>query len=243
MPSVYTHYRFGIAVFNRLPGSIQKAIGENMPFYLLGQHGSDIFSNEKLSSTLIYSSRFANDYEMMTSSFSSSPSKQSACAYRMGLICHSVLENHFRHFLLEYEKVYNLSLPKIEQEYDKKCMKAQGISPLDNSFLDYLKPSMKNTCVIHHFYPEIPAADITSSLEFMNEYPYLRRPKGVLSRYIEMLLLKCKGPGRIIYHLSGRTSPNPECEISNRKLDQLFQEAVWIAANEIRKRMLGCLAS
>ena len=92
---------------------------------------------------------------------------------------------------------------------------------------------MDNAGVIAGFFPEVTAAEVQQALKSMKYYNNLLIAPGRLKRGLIYALLAISGNYKEMHGLLVNYKPNPECADSNLRLNQLYHDAISLAAQLI----------
>lgn len=244
MPTTYAHYRHGKDVLEKVGPEAREAIESFPELFYYGVHGPDLlFYYDALHKNEVNSSG-ARIHQLPGADFFSGAArvlreKQEAensrayYAYLYGFLCHFSLDVCCHGYIQEKIDASGITHSEIEAELDRELLVRDGKDPVRQRLTGHLHPSKENARVISAFFEGIDSARILKSMEDMVKYLNLLVLPGKLKRGIVMGLLMLSGHYESLHGLVINYKKNPECEDSTAKLMELYDKAVFLAAELI----------
>ncbi len=234
MPSTYAHYCFGQDVLSRLPKTYQKEIQAYQDLYFLGLHGPDLlFYYRPLKKDPVNQTGYAMHdragqvfFEEAGTVLQKNQFSAEYAAYIYGFICHFALDRECHGYIDEKIASSGVRHAKIEVEFDRSLLVRQGIDPVKADLVQHIHPSKESAFVISQFFPQISEKEIDQCIKSMRFYNHLLRAPGKFKRGLISLILKISGNEQEMQGLMIGYHPDPQCEDSNMKLMQLYEQAV-----------------
>lgn len=237
MPSTYAHRRFGADVADGLPADISGMIARHRELYDIGLHGPDIFFYyHALSSNLIV--RMGNAMherpgeEFFTEARRRIPKAaqpEAALVYILGFICHFALDSTCHPCVEQYRRASGVSHCEIETEFDNMLMRRDGLDPLRFFTASHIHPSFENASVIKPFFDGVTLLETYDSLKGMLLVHRGLQASNPAKRQLVLLVMRAAGKYEANHGLVANPKPNPDCDESSRRLDELYAQAVPLA--------------
>lgn len=234
MPSTYAHYRFGEAVFQKLPAPQQELVAQHKNLFAIGLHGPDIL--------FYYRPLFRNKlgrmggilHERSGRSFFEPAGKKlirhewlpEDTAYLYGFLCHFALDVACHGYIDEKITQSGVSHAEIEGEFDRYLLVQEGKDPLTEDLIASVHPTKEAASVIRHYFPATSKEEIWEALRSMVFYHHLLYAPTRAKRTILYTGLKLLGQYEHLHGHIINERPNPACADSNRILWERMQEAV-----------------
>lgn len=231
MPSIYAHYRFGVALLPAMPADARRTIQRFRRLFDVGLHGPDIFYYHAFpldTSTRYLGVKF---HEQTGQEFFTRVCRavrlarsEAALAYLYGLLCHYCLDSQCHPFVAEQAKAGGISHLSIESEFDRFLLEKDGkIPPCAQDLSPHLKLTPGECETVAKFYPPASARNIKDSVRstaFIVKL--LAVPEGAKRTVIQ------KGMGLVASDFTGLmipAAPNPSCTHLDVPLLTLYKKA------------------
>ena len=242
MPIFYAHHRFGQQVYNDLPGELQGIIYEYYPQFQIGLQGPDIFffyrsrSNERvpkyghhLHEVSAYSF-FQNAVKVIREKGRNTPEY----AYLLGYICHYILDSESHPYVNNCVTRLNIPHLEIEQEFEKKMMRADKLDPFSYPTYDLVPTDNLTAKTIYLFYEHIDPVIVKKALEDLKSVrKALNQPNRLqtltVSASLKILKRHEEYKGYILQH-----KDNPICRETNIGLTKRFNTSLSTAVEMIK---------
>lgn len=178
MPTTYTHYTFGMKVYDLLNTDAKYVIDKNKSLYLVGLHGPDILfyykplkSNDVVNlGRAIHRQTALKFYQNAKDQLILCPDKEVGIAYLLGFFCHFMLDSECHPLVRHKTKTEGLPHNKIEKEFDRLMMTREGLDPNSYKPTQHLVLNSGDEKVISCFYPDITPQQIDKSVKDMKQY-------------------------------------------------------------------------
>ncbi len=243
MASTYAHYRFGRAVYEKLPRQIQEQIKKEEALYLIGLHGPDIlFYYQPLSKNPVNRCGYGmHDYTgraVFTDMYGrrchlQGAEQEAVQAYIYGFICHFALDRNVHPFIEQWEQQTGLSHAEIEVEFDRALMVQDGLNPVRQRLTNHISTDLRTATVIQCIFSEFSVETVQKALSSMRFYNDLLVAPNPLKRGAIKGLLLLSGKFKTMAGLMVNYRPNPKCRASNDQLLELYQQSVDLAVTLI----------
>ncbi|MGM9521697.1 MAG: zinc dependent phospholipase C family protein [Oscillospiraceae bacterium] len=252
MPSAYAHYRLGQEVFNELPRDIRDLISPYKELFDIGLHGPDVlFYHDPLLpggvSRIGYATHHKSGEEVFKDAGKVVKLHDGAAiylAYLYGYLCHFALDCMCHGYVTLRINESGICHNEIETQFDRMLMVQDGLDPLSHCTTAHIVPSMRNSAVISAFFDGTRPKDVQRSLRSMITCIKLLRAEEPSKRKLIYAAFHATGKFKELSGLVMSTAPNPQCEVSNRRLLELYKLAVPLAKKlitEFEKTMEGKL--
>lgn len=237
MPSTYAHRRFGANVLEHLPGEVQAKIEPYRELYDMGLHGPDLlFYYDAIHSNKV--NRLGNAmHEQPGEAFfiparehiRNAENKDAALVYVLGFICHFALDSTCHPCVEQYVRSSGVGHCEIETEFDNMLMRRDGYDPLHFFTASHIHPGMEWAKVVAPFYDGITVEEAYDAMKGMITVHKLLQASNPVKRWVVLTGMKVAGKYDGMHGLVANPKPNPNCTVSNRKLDILYGKALPLA--------------
>lgn len=242
MPAAYAHYRFGKDVLDCLPNIYKKSIEKYRELYDIGLHGPDIlFYYKPLSSNPINKSGNAMHdkpasifFSKMADIYKETSDTEALAAYLYGFICHFALDSTCHPYVEKMVQTSKLSHTEIETELERFFMLKDNVNPMAYIPIQHIHPGDFNSRVIAPCF-DLSSQEIRSSLKGMITSHKLLHAPGSLKRSLLYTGLKITGNYDYMQGLIMKPEANPSCEGFCQLLNNLYTEAITVAASLIQQ--------
>lgn len=242
MPTTYTHYKFGDALYHTLNDDIKSKITKHRQLYDIGLHGPDIlFYYKPYKSNAI--SKLGNQmhHEIAAKFFlkakkiiRDSNQQDAMLCYIIGFINHFVLDSQCHGYINDYVKSHHVSHAKIETEWDRILLIQDGKNPISAKPTGHIIPSKENAKIISLFF-DLKQKDIYHCLKDMKRYlNLLVSPQSWKRKLIKYVITKAN-IDETYYDLIILPEPDSRLNESNQVLIQKYQEAIDLAKTLIEE--------
>lgn len=148
MPSIYTHYRFGRQLFEKLPKEMQDFLQQHKELYTLGQQGPDLFFfNPKTlmkadsPGTIIHDTSGADFIGRQVARLKSLPKNDPQVAYFIGGLCHYILDVYAHPTVDALVESGDFCHVAIETELDRYFLEKDGQDALHFKLNQLIEPA------------------------------------------------------------------------------------------------------
>ena len=237
MPSTYAHRRFGADVLVQLPRELREKITPYRPLYDMGLHGPDLmFYYRALQSNPV--NRLGNAmheqpgrvfFTRARGVVNTARNKNAALAYALGFVCHFALDSTCHPYVERYTRESGVSHCEIETEFDNMLMRRDGYDPLHFFTASHIHPSMERAKVVAPFYKDLTVEEIYGAMQGMLSVHRLLQASNPVKRWVVLTGMRVVGKYDTLHGLVANPKPNPDCTVSNRKLDLLYGKALPLA--------------
>ena len=231
MPSIYAHYRFGVAMLPGMPGDVRRTIGRFRRLFDVGLHGPDIFFyNPQLlknaSETLgrKFHSQTGRDFFQRACRVTRLEKSEAAQAYLYGVLCHYVLDAACHGFIKDQANIGPASHLEIEAEFDRFLLDQDGKRPPESQDMSpHIRLTPGECETVAKFYPGATARSVQLGVSNMARCTKLfATPDGarrtVLRKSMETVSPKISG-------LLMTVGPNSRCANLDHRLLELYDQA------------------
>lgn len=243
MASTYAHYRFGRAVYEKLPDRIQEQIKKEEALYLVGLHGPDIlFYYQPLHKNPVsrcgYGMHDCSGRVVFTDMYGKRCHLQGAeqaavQAYIYGFICHFALDRNVHPFIEQWQNQTGLSHAEVEVEFDRALLVQDGFNPVRQKLTNHISTDMRTAAAIQCIFSEFSVETVQKALSSMRFYNDLLVAPGPLKRGLIKGLLFISGKAKDMSGLMVNYRPNPKCRASNEQLLGLYEQSIDLAVTLI----------
>lgn len=232
MPTVYAHYRFGVALLPTIPADARRTIQRFRSLYDVGLHGPDIFYyhtnviNTKTSFLGIkFHEQTGREFFQRVCRMARLEKSEASQAYLYGLLCHYVLDSVCHSFL--GEQTLEASHAEVETEFDRFLLELDGkVPPHCQDFSPHLRLTPGECETVAKFYPPAGSAEVRNALRSMAAtVKFLASPEGHRRTLMEksMKLLAPELAGMVM-----TAEPNARCAHLDRELLGCYEKAVEV---------------
>lgn len=238
MPTTYTHYKFGEAVYHTLPEDLKILIDAHRKLYDIGLHGPDIlfyfrpYRKNKIN-TLggkihkeVASNFFSNGKKLYQQS-----NDDAMLVYLLGFINHFILDSECHHYINHYVIKKNVSHSLIEAQWDRLLLLQDGKNPTSFLVTSHLHPSKENAAIIAPLF-SLNQKEVYHSLKDMKRYLNLL-VCGNFKRKLIKLIIDLLHLNPSYFDLIIQENGDNRCDESNQVLIQKYQDAITIASKQI----------
>ena len=175
MPSVYAHYRLGLALLSTFPADIQRTIGRFRRLFDVGLHGPDVFLyyNPILPTNVgTLGSKFhaqsGREYFQRVCRVARLEKSEAAQAYIYGALCHYALDSALHPYINEQAALADVMPGHVEAEFDRFLLERDGkIPPESQDFSPHLQLTPGECATVAKFYPGTTSRQVQDSLRNM----------------------------------------------------------------------------
>ena len=238
MPTTYTHYKFGVAVYHILPDEIKVIIDRHRQLYDIGLHGPDIlFYYKPYKNNLVNQlgskihKELATDFFKQGKSIYQNTQEEAMLVYLIGFINHFILDSECHHYIHQYVKEKHVSHSLIEAQWDRLLLLQDGKNPTSYKVTSHIYPSKENAAIIAPFF-NIDEALVYHSLKDMKRYLNLLVCSNFKQKTI-YYIIKLLKLNPTYYDLIIKEDGDSRCDESNQVLIQKYQNAISIASKQI----------
>lgn len=236
MPSTYAHYSFGNDVLHSLPEDLKRDLVRCRSMYDIGVHGPDLlFYYRPLSSNPINSIGFNTHeksgrvfFEHAATVVRQSHDFPAAMAYAKGLITHFALDRICHPYVEESIQGGSVTHAEVEVSFDRFLLIKDGFDPTNKKLCGHIEPSAHSAAVIAPFFQPVTAEQVLLAEKSIIRYNDLlvspHRPK----RFLIKAVLTLSGNGGQMNGLLITKEQNKKCVHSDRKLYELYQQALLL---------------
>lgn len=237
MPSTYAHRRFGSNVAAHLPAEARGMIERHRELYDIGLHGPDIFFYyHALKSNPVV--RFGNAMhdEPGEKFFAEARRRipkmaepEAALVYALGFICHFALDSTCHPYIEQYTRTSGVSHCEIETEFDNQLMRRDGHDPFKFFTAGHIHATEENAKVIAPFFDEVSQKQTYEALRGMLLVHHGLQATTPVKRQLILTVMRAAGKYEANHGLVANAVPNPKCTASNKRLDELYAQALPLA--------------
>lgn len=231
MPSIYAHYRFGVAMLPGMPGDVRRTIGRFRRLFDVGLHGPDIFFYNPMlpkGSAETPGRKFhrqtGREFFQRVCRVTRMEKSEAAQAYLYGVLCHYALDAACHGFVEEQAALGPATHLEIEAEFDRFLLDRDGKRPPESQDMSpHIRLTPGECETVAKFYPGITARGVELSVAAMARCTKLfATPEGarrtVLRKSMETLGPKVSG-------LLMTVGSNPRCANLDNTLLELQTQA------------------
>lgn len=240
MPSTYAHYRLGEEIRRHLNGSAKETVTACPELFFIGLHGPDIFfyykplwkSYVNRAGHVMHEWSGEKFFELAKEAVEKAGNREAAKAYLYGVICHFTLDALCHGYVEEVIRETGISHVGLEVEFDRRLMIKDGLNPIRHRLTDHIIATPENAAVIadfYAFYGGISKEDVLKALQGFIFYSDLLLAPNPVKRYVILVLMKVIGIYPSMHGFIVGYKANPACRESNRRLHQLYKQALMFA--------------
>ncbi len=242
MPALYAHNRFGADVFNQLDDELKKILEKYYTQFRIGTQGPDLFFFYRLvipnhvskCGGDMHKENAALFFEKAVEVILEKSRNSREYAYILGFICHFALDSECHPYIEQMVEHIGVGHMEIEGEFEKYLLRADGKDPLAYPVAKYIPTDDMTIEVIYHFFPEMDRAEIKESLK---SYRLLKKVLTTSSRIKQHLInavLRSLGMYKKFHGFMHSCDDNPQCQKTNKELENKYQQAILVAAKLIQ---------
>lgn len=239
MPATYAHYRFGLAVLERLPEAQRSVIASESDLFMIGLHGPDIlfFYHPLLPVNRVI--RLGRQLHRAPGlpffrRAAEHCNNDAALSYAYGCLCHFALDQACHGYIAEKMAESKLSHAEIETEFDRSLLVEDGADPVRQSITEHLRSSRRSAEVIAPFYDGLTPRKAQAAVDGFLFFHRLLLAPGKLKRGLIFACLGVVGLYQRLHGLVVNYKPNPLCADSCNILRAQFEGAVGNAVELIQ---------
>lgn len=198
MPSNYAHKHLGEDVYKHLNQSFQTRIDKYRDLFFLGLHGPDVlFYYKPLSSNHV--NRLGHMIHRQTGEefFSSAIKKireseeiEACLVYAYGYLCHFAMDTICHGYIIPVTKQFPISHAKLEVEFDRLLMIADGLDPVRHKICNHIVASEFNASIMNLFYEGITLKESYDAIKDFRKFTNFLVLPGKMQRKLVYLLMK-----------------------------------------------------
>lgn len=241
MPSTYAHRRFGANVASHLPADASGLVARHRELYDIGLHGPDIFFYyHALSSNPVV--RFGNEmhdnsgetfFAEARRRIPTAQDPEATLAYTLGFICHFALDSTCHPYIEQYVRSSGVSHCEIETEFDNQLLRRDGYDPFKYFTASHIHATRENARVIAPLFDEVSCEQTYEALRGMLMVHHGLQASNPVKRQLILAVMCAAGKYDGMHGLVANAKPNPACAASNKKLDELYKQALPLAEHLI----------
>ena len=247
MPTTYAHWRFGDQVLQTLDEKLQQIIVKYRDLFDIGVHGPDIFfyydclkSNPVIAyGTWMHNTPMKAHMEMFKRNYLNSNNKDASLAYLLGFLAHFTLDSYCHGYIDHKKEEEGPSHARIEAQYDRHLLEADGYDPEKQSVTTSLHPSKFNARVIAQLFDDYNEEDILKTTKDQVFYLNLLKDSNPFKRWFLRTAMKAVKAYDYLDLLID-SYDDETCITSNMRLDKYTEKAV-IHYKEIAENAIAYL--
>ncbi len=233
MPTTYTHWRFGNDALKTLPQKYQDIITKYRDEFNIGVQGPDalyyyncIRPNEVNAYGYgLHHQQFRDIMETFKENAKKSDNYEACFAYLTGFLCHFTLDSYCHGYIERKKEVTGPSHNRMEAQFDRYLIEKDGYNPIKYYPSTKLNPVVSCCHNVASIYSMFPEETIQKALTDMVFYLRVIRDSNFIKRKLVSSLLESVGQSGYVDLMLG-AKPDPECEVSNMRLEKLYLKAV-----------------
>lgn len=237
MPAVYTHYRFGQAVFSRLPDHLQARIAPHRGLFDIGLLGPDLFFHYR-PLTHHPVNRFGHDAhrlpggQLLQALSARDDGSGESFAYLAGFLCHFALDSCC-HGYIDAAVRPGLSHTRLETQLDRSFLLQDGFDPIRQDPAAQILPTAAHARTLHQLYPRYSPRLLRQVLRQTVFYLRLLRPRFAPWRWLMHQTCRLLGMADGFGSMIMDTQDHPACADAVAHIQKLYTEALPLAAELI----------
>ena len=233
MPAAYAHYRFGQAVFSRLPTEKQNMIQAHRALYDLGLQGPDLLFHYhplghdplKGPGSRMHEAPAEAFFRPAGEQLCRSRDSDALLAYLWGFLCHFALDFHCHPYINAVVAAGGPGHLAMETDFDRSLLAEAGL-PIDPaSIAGPIRPSRENARLISVLFPGVSARQLHMAMATMRMNLRFLSSQRPLVRGLVTAALKLSGRYEKLGPMMLRPQPDPRCVESSRQLKLCFTQA------------------
>jgi hypothetical protein len=234
MPSVYAHYRLGVALLPTFPADARRTIQRFRRLFDVGLHGPDIFFyyNPVLPTVVgslgsKYHAQTGREFFQRICRVARLEKSEAAQAYIYGALCHYALDSALHPYVNEQAPLAGVTHGEIEAEFDRFLLEKDGkIPPESQDFSPHLQLTPGECATVAKFYPPATSRQVQDSLRNMAaSIKLFATPEGprrnALRKSMELVKLPVRG-------MLMTTGPNRKCAHLDDSMLELYNRVAEI---------------
>lgn len=233
MPAAYAHYRFGQAVFSRLPQDKQTIIQAHRPLYDLGLHGPDLLfyyrplSHDPLKrqGSAMHQAPAAAFFRPAGELLCSAQEGEALAAYLWGFLCHFALDLHCHAYIDATAGSGSLGHFEMEADFDRALLREAGLAIEPSNVTGHIKPSRAGMELVCKLFPNVSAGQLYRAAREMIVNLNFLSSQNRLVRGVVRAALKISGRYETLGPMQLPAKPNPRCAESSHQLMTLYSQA------------------
>lgn len=233
MPAAYAHYRFGQAVFSRLPQDKQTLIQAHRPFYDLGLHGPDLLfyyrplSHDPLKhqGSAMHQAAAADFFRPAGELLGHTQDSEALVAYLWGFLCHFALDLHCHAYIAAVTTDGGPGHFEMEADLDRALLCEAGLALAPGSVTAHIKPSRAGMRLLSPLFSGVSPRQLYRAAKEMILNLYFLNTQNRLIRALVKTALRISGRYEKLGPMLLPDQPNPRCVESSRRLMSLYAQA------------------
>lgn len=231
MPSIYAHYRFGVAMLPGMPGDVRRTIGRFRRLFDVGLHGPDIFfynpmpmkgRAEALGRKL--HRQTGREFFQRVCRVTRMEKSEAAQAYLYGVLCHYALDAACHGFVEEQAARGPATHLEMEAEFDRFLLDRDGKRPPESQDMSpHIRLTPGECETVAKFYPGATARSVQASVANMARCTKLFATPDGARRAVLRKSMEALGPR--VSGLLMTVGPNPRCANLDHSLLELYDRA------------------
>ncbi|MCD7842453.1 MAG: zinc dependent phospholipase C family protein [Lachnospiraceae bacterium] len=250
MPAIYAHDRFGTDVRNHMNDSLNALTSRFNAAYREGLQGPDIFffyhpwcrNHVQRYGTHLHEAGAAPFFRHALSVIRKYGRDSSQYAYLLGYICHFTLDSECHPYIEQQISRSGVAHLEIEAEFEKYLLREDNEDPAGFHSANLIYTDSDTAEAIAPFFPSMDIRKVQSSLRGMRFIKDLFRAPNPLKQGTINSIMKLIGQYHEMNGLMNQRKDNPLCDESNRKLRELYENAVPLAVS-LQEQFDECLRS
>lgn len=231
MPAAYAHYRFGQAVFSRLPQDKQILIQTHRPLYDLGLQGPDLlFYYRPLShaplkhqGSAMHQAAAADFFRKAGELLCRGRDSEALTVYLWGFLCHFALDLHCHAYIAAATAEGCPGHFEMEADFDRALLCEAGQAPANATA--HIKPSRAGMGLLNPLFSGVSPRKLYRAAREMIVNLYFLNSQNRLIRTLVKTALRISGGYEKLGPMLLPDKPNPRCVESTRRLMGLYAQA------------------
>ena len=248
MPSNYAHHHFGNCVWRSMPPKLRQYAQADRALFAIGQHGPDLLfyymaMGRNPVNSVGYDTHDRTGTDFFTCAaraWESAGQPPEMLAYLLGVVCHFTLDAACHGYVERKIQASGESHTKIETEFDRYLMVANGLDPLRHRLTGHIQPSNFRAAMIAPVYPPVKPEEVLHALWAMKFYDGLLTGSSRCKRGLLDAGLRLTGNYESMHHLMIGRKPAATCADSNLRLKKLLDRAVPEAKGAMEDFLTHC---
>ncbi|MGN0982907.1 MAG: zinc dependent phospholipase C family protein [Candidatus Limivicinus sp.] len=233
MPAAYAHYRFGQAVFSRLPQEKQSTIQAHRPLYDLGLHGPDLLfyyrplSHDPLKhlGSAMHQAAAADFFRPAGELLGRAQDSEALTAYLWGFLCHFALDLHCHAYIAASTAGDGPGHFEMEADFDRALLREAGLALVPGNVTGHIKPSRAAMRLLSPLFSGVSPRKLYRAAREMIVNLYFLNSQNRPLRALVKTALQISGRYEKLGPMLLPDQPNPRCAESSRKLMSLYTQA------------------
>lgn len=231
MPSIYAHYRFGVAMLPGMPGDVRRTIGRFRRLFDVGLHGPDIFFYHPLlrkgsaeAPGRKYHHQTGREFFQRVCRVTRMEKSEAAQAYLYGVLCHYALDSVCHPFIGEQTARGPATHLEMEAEFDRFLLDRDGKRPPESQDMSpHIRLTPGECETVAKFYPGVTARSVEISVANMARCTKLFAAPDGARRTVLRKGMETLGPR--VSGLLMTVGPNSRCANLDHSLLELYDQA------------------